>query len=66
MAIESHLPSRENPSPGQSKGDATVRPARGDHVENRETDTDSPNKEIAKPEFDIVQPRPSSAPQRQS
>lgn len=55
MAIESKLPSRENPSPAQSRGEATNRPARGDHVEARETSTDNANKEIAKPEFDIVQ-----------
>ncbi|MBP0599850.1 hypothetical protein J8I26_17195 [Herbaspirillum sp. LeCh32-8] len=56
MSIESNIPSRENPSPRQSAGDATSRQAKGEHIENRETDTDSPNKEIAKPEFDAVQP----------
>ncbi|WP_413458901.1 hypothetical protein [Herbaspirillum huttiense] len=55
MAIESKLPTRANPSPGQSSGDATSRAARSDHVEARETSTDTANKEIAKPEFDIVQ-----------
>ncbi|RAM65574.1 hypothetical protein RB25_23160 [Herbaspirillum rubrisubalbicans] len=55
MAIESKLPSRANPSPAQSSGQATNQPARRDHVEARETSTDQPNKEIAKPEFDIVQ-----------
>ncbi|ONN65804.1 hypothetical protein [Herbaspirillum sp. VT-16-41] len=55
MAIESKLPTRANPSPAQSSDQATAQPARGDHIENRETSTDNPNKEIAKPEFDIVQ-----------
>lgn len=55
MAIESKLPTRANPSPAQSSGDATNRAARSDHVEARETSTDNANKEIAKPEFDIVQ-----------
>lgn len=61
MSIEEKLPTRENPSPRQSSGDATAKPARGEHLENRETDTDSPNKEIAKPEFDVVDPRPEHA-----
>ncbi|AKN64251.1 hypothetical protein G5B88_02805 [Herbaspirillum seropedicae] len=55
MAIESKLPTRANPSPAQSSSDATARQARSDHVENRETSTDHANKEIAKPEFDVVQ-----------
>ena len=50
MAIESHLPSRENPSPAQSQGDATTAPqTAAGNFEARETDTDIPNKEIAKP-----------------
>jgi hypothetical protein len=50
MAIESHLPSRENPSPAQSQSDATSVPQTAPgHFEARETDTDTPNKEIAKP-----------------
>jgi hypothetical protein len=61
MAIEDKLPTREHPSPRQSSADATSRPARSDHIENRETDTDSPNKEIAKPELDVVDPRPARA-----
>lgn len=55
MSIEKNLPSRENPSPAQSAADATVRsnvsPSGG--IENRETSTDSANKEIAKPEQTI-------------
>jgi hypothetical protein len=50
MAIESQLPSRQNPSPAQSQGDATSAPQTAPgHFEARETDTDVPNKEIAKP-----------------
>lgn len=55
MSIESKLPTRANPSPAQSSGQATSQPARSDHVEARETSTDNANKEIAKPEVDIVQ-----------
>lgn len=62
MAIESKIPSRENPSPAQSASDATGKPTRGERFEARETDTDSPNKEIAKPEFDVVQRRPKNIP----
>lgn len=65
MSIESKIPSREHPSPRQSAYDATVQSASGEHVENRETDTDSPNKEIAKPEFDVVQARPERSERHQ-
>lgn len=55
MAIESHLPSRENPSPTQSQSDATSAPQSANgHVEARETDTDNANKEIAKPATTIT------------
>lgn len=55
MAIESHLPSRENPSPAQSQGDATTTPQTAPgHFEARETDTDVPNKEIAKPAITVT------------
>lgn len=62
MSIESKIPSRENPSPAQSASDATGKHQRGEHFEARETDTDSPNKEIAKPEFDVVQRQPKNIP----
>ena len=58
MTIESKIPSRENPSPAQSALDAIGKPIRGERFEARETDTDNPNQEIAKPESDVVQ-RPS-------
>ncbi len=49
MSIESKLATRENETPAQSAFDATVKKPRNGNVENRETDTDSANKEIAKP-----------------
>lgn len=49
MSIESKLPTRENETPAQGAFDATVKKPHNRNVENRETDTDSPNKEIAKP-----------------
>lgn len=61
MSIESKLPSRENPGPGQSRSDATLKPPKGEHIENRETDTDTPNKEIVKPEVDTIVPRTGRA-----
>ncbi|RXZ36958.1 hypothetical protein D9O50_11025 [Oxalobacteraceae bacterium CAVE-383] len=55
MAIEDKLPTRENPSPAQSASDATTKPpANENRVEARETDTDVPNKEIAKPEMTVT------------
>ncbi|EJM95646.1 hypothetical protein [Herbaspirillum sp. YR522] len=62
MAIEDRVPTRANPSPAQSAGDATSRqPWRSDHIESRETDTDVANKEIAKPEVEVVGKRPERA-----
>lgn len=62
MAIEDRVSTRANPSPAQSAGDATTRqPWRSDHIENRETDTDVANKEIAKPEVEVVGKRPARA-----
>ncbi|WP_343742979.1 hypothetical protein [Herbaspirillum huttiense] len=49
MSIESKLATRENETPAQSAFDATVKKPRNGNVENRETDTDSASKEIAKP-----------------
>jgi hypothetical protein len=55
MTIESKLPSRVNPSPAQSDSDATAHPTgQSDHIEARETDTDVPNKEIAKPAITVT------------
>jgi hypothetical protein len=69
MAIESHLPSRENPSPAQSRRDATTAPKTAPgHFEARETDTDVPNKEIAKPATTVTgqdgKPLPEEPPLR--
>jgi len=49
MAIEDHLSSKQNPSPAQKSGEATISKSfSARHIENRETSTDEPNKEIAK------------------
>ncbi|MCW5297941.1 hypothetical protein [Herbaspirillum lusitanum] len=62
MSIEKRLPSRENISPAQGAGDATVRPGSSPTgaIENRETSTDTANKEIAKPEQIISTNSPSA------
>jgi hypothetical protein len=62
MSIEKRLPSRENSSPAQGAGDATIRPGSSPTgaIENRETSTDTANKEIAKPEPIISTDSPSA------
>ena len=49
MAIETNIPSRENPGSAQGSSDAITRPSNTNRIEAKETDTDVPDKETKKP-----------------